>query len=275
MPGSPSDLSKGENVDKSPCRRDRCANIDRCTAIGWTLTGTMNSPNTSLAWHYPTSGGMQQQQPQQSDTDNAGSLNAMTSTSDYDHSTHSIAYPRHLRTTSSTSQPAPPLTSYPTNGSAISNHDATDLLMSLSSPYQTNSNTSHHDTAGAASNVFAHLHPTNSNDMSTPPHTGFASSAAPNNNHIATTDAAFNAWSYPNLWNPNSTSSLQPFGDMMIESQDVDMSMLGLDMMPWFDSYPSHDYSGLFDPNASAGGGGEAHNVAPSATSAPHGTPQR
>lgn len=30
-------------------------------------------------------------------------------------------------------------------------------------------------------------------------------------------------------------------GDMMIESQDVDMSMLGLDMMPWFDSYPTHD----------------------------------
>ena len=41
---------------------------------------------------------------------------------------------------------------------------------------------------------------------------------------------------------------MQPFGDMMIESQDVDMSMLGLDMMPWFDSYPTHDLAGLFDP---------------------------
>jgi len=45
----------------------------------------------------------------------------------------------------------------------------------------------------------------------------------------------------------------QNFGDMMIQSQDVDMSMLGLDMMPWFDSYPTHDLSlGMFDP-----GGGE------------------
>ena len=45
-------------------------------------------------------------------------------------------------------------------------------------------------------------------------------------------------------------------GDMMIESQDVDMSMLGLDMMPWFDSYPTHDMMGLFDPNATGGADG-------------------
>lgn len=44
---------------------------------------------------------------------------------------------------------------------------------------------------------------------------------------------------------------MQPFGDMMIESQDVDMSMLGLDMMPWFDApYGSGpDMMGLFDTN--------------------------
>jgi hypothetical protein len=44
---------------------------------------------------------------------------------------------------------------------------------------------------------------------------------------------------------------MQPFGDMMIESQDVDMSMLGLDMMPWFDApYGSgSEMMGLFDPN--------------------------
>lgn len=29
---------------------------------------------------------------------------------------------------------------------------------------------------------------------------------------------------------------VQDFGDMTIESQDVDMSMLGLDALPWFDS---------------------------------------
>ena len=42
-------------------------------------------------------------------------------------------------------------------------------------------------------------------------------------------------------WNYNTL-----FGDMMIESQDVDMSLLGLDMMPWFDSYQSHGFTELF-----------------------------
>lgn len=40
-------------------------------------------------------------------------------------------------------------------------------------------------------------------------------------------------------------------GNMMIESQDVDMNMLGLDAMPWFDAYPMS----LFDPNQQATGG--------------------
>ena len=49
-------------------------------------------------------------------------------------------------------------------------------------------------------------------------------------------------------------SDMQPFGDMMIESQDVDMSMLGLDMMPWFDApYGSGpDMMGLFDTNVNS-----------------------
>ena len=228
----------------------------------------MNSPNTSLAWHYAAGGGAQQQQPQQSDSQSAPAYNSMTSATDFGQSSHNMQFPRHLRTTSSTSQPPPPMTSYPTNGSAVSNQDVADMMMGLNSPYQHNMNTSHTDAAGT--DVFAHLHPSTPNDMSHTPHDGFSSTAAPNNGHVTSTDnAAFNAWSYPNLWNPNSTS----FGDMMIESQDVDMSMLGLDMMPWFDSYPTHDYTGLFDPST-PGGGGNAHGGAPPITSAANGTPQ-
>lgn len=73
-------------------------------------------------------------------------------------------------------------------------------------------------------------------------------------------------WNYAHLWNPLDFSpnpnGLQPFGDMMIESQDVDMSMLGLDMMPWFDSFGGGggEMGGLsFDgrqAGAGAGGGG-------------------
>ena len=47
----------------------------------------------------------------------------------------------------------------------------------------------------------------------------------------------------------------QNFGDMMIQSQDVDMSMLGLDMMPWFDSYPTQDLNlSMFDPAGTSTG---------------------
>ena len=61
-------------------------------------------------------------------------------------------------------------------------------------------------------------------------------------------------WNYANLWNPADFSPSQPFGDMMIESQDVDMSMLGLDMMPWFDNFSDGEM--MF---GQAGGGAGPH----------------
>ena len=70
---------------------------------------------------------------------------------------------------------------------------------------------------------------------------------------------------------------MQTFGDMMIESQDVDMSVLGLDMMPWFDSYlPPHDLAGFFDPNQH-GGHEPTHGAGPAVNgqgSGHQGTPQ-
>lgn len=59
-----------------------------------------------------------------------------------------------------------------------------------------------------------------------------------------------NAYGHSAAWGQGdfSQGDMQNFGDMMIESQDVDMSMLGLDMMPWFDSYPTHDMLNMFDP---------------------------
>ena len=280
MPGSPSDLSKGEiycnGKRPKPCGCGCGADSARCVAIGWTLTGTMNSPSTNLAWHYPsgatatatTNGGgggvAGQQQQQQAPTTMPGYNNSLPTPADFDQTMHC---PRHLRTASSTSHQPPALTSYPSNASP-------DMLMSMPSPFQTNSNQSHH--TGGATNTppdpFAHLRPATTNEISSPSHNAFVSSGAPNNGHVASADGinGFNAWTYPNLWNPNSTSSMQPFGDMMIESQDVDMSMLGLDMMPWFDSYPTHDLTGLFDPSA-PGGGADPHATA---TSGPQGTPQ-
>jgi hypothetical protein len=43
-----------------------------------------------------------------------------------------------------------------------------------------------------------------------------------------------------------SSTGEESFGDFLIESQDVDMSLLGLDMLPWFDA-PSGDLMPVFD----------------------------
>jgi hypothetical protein len=44
----------------------------------------------------------------------------------------------------------------------------------------------------------------------------------------------------------------ESFGDFLIESQDVDMSLLGLDMLPWFDA-PSGDLMPVFDEALNVG----------------------
>ena len=247
MPGSPGDLSK---------------------AIGWTLTGTMNSPNTSLAWHYPNtsapamtdtgSGGAHIQNPPPTTT--AASMPGYNTISAAAYDSQDLQFSEHMRTTSTTSQPRPMMTSFPTNDSSVtSTHDNGDMLM-----YQSTGTGSTNHTL----DPFAHLHPTGSNDtMTSAPHHDLSTAGG------APDTGGFNAWNYPNLWNPN---NLQSFDDMMIQSQDVDTSMLGLDMMPWFDSYlPQHDLAGFFDP----GQNGSHDAVHGSHTAAPpgnghNGTPQ-
>lgn len=44
----------------------------------------------------------------------------------------------------------------------------------------------------------------------------------------------------------------ESFGDFLIESQDVDMSLLGLDMLPWFDA-PGGDLMPVFDETLGVG----------------------
>lgn len=263
MPGSPSDLTKGKMTPDKLCGSGRAANTRSRVAIGWTLTGTMNSPSTNLAWHYPsgaTANGHASASQQQPATSIPPFDNGIGQ-AEFDASAQqNMQYPGHLRTASSTSQQPAALTSYPSNASA-------DMLMGLNSPYQTNSNPSHDNAPNP--DPFAHLHPANTNDA-------FTSTGAPNNSgRVTSTDGfnGFNAWTYPNLWNPNGGSSaMQSFGDMMIESQDVDMSMLGLDMMPWFDSYPSHDLNDLFDPGNATDPHGAG--VPSTATNGAQGTPR-
>ena len=151
-----------------------------------------------------------------------------------------------MRTNSNGS--APPVTSFPTpqatgpsaNTTMAGTSDA-DLLLNLHSPYIPNSNTG---SSPAFPQQPRQQQPQNftSND----PHQNSFNQMANAN------------WNYANMWNPldfsQGQNGMQPlFGDMMIESQDVDMSMLGLDMMPWFDNFSGGDM--MFGDGRQAGAG--------------------
>lgn len=192
---------------------------DHGKAIGWTLTGIMNSPSTNLAWHYPRDPVDNQNnttQPRPSVSDR--NLGHFPAPSQF----------KHVRSASGPAPVAPGLKaglhSYPDSGSAVS--DAS-LLLGLNNPYATNMH---------SPSMLQQYHSSNS--------TPSVHDRAPlqQNNSYPLPAQNSDMGPYPEM---------QPFGDMMIEAQDVDMSMLGLDMMPWFDAPygSSSDMMGLFDTN--------------------------
>lgn len=215
----------------------------------------MNSPSTNLAWHFPSglnaSGSAHQLHDQHQKPAEATKLNnTMPSPGSFGLSAQSMPYSHGMQTTSANTHQRPTLTSYPTNGSTVSNADNTDPFLGMGSPYQANGTSA--TVAGTPGSAFS-LHPTTSNTLNNA-HGGFATHGS--------TGHEFNTWDYNPFWDLNDASAQ----DMMIESQDVDMSMLGLDMMPWFDSHPTHNLAGLFDPGGGHGSGDAAGGAA-------HGTP--
>lgn len=171
--------------------------VDPNKAIGWTLTGTMNSPSTNLAWHYSSSGGLN---PQHQSTNPLAMPDFTGHTNKLNNHNRLVAPPL-LPNTTTASNPDPftrphlPTINSTGTLSTTTPHADADLLLGLGSGY----------TTPAATQTFT---PTaNAGALQTNPYFDQA--------------------------------NMQDFGDMMIESQDVDMSMLGLDMhMPWFNAYP-------------------------------------
>lgn len=209
----------------------------------------MNSPSTNLAMHYPSGPGasnahQQQRQPQQK---RRPTFNPITN--QYDPQPPQNHFQHQMRTNSNGS--VPQVTSFPGQATGPANSmpgtsDA-DLLLNLHSPY--NAAQSNAGSSPAFPNSF-----TPSND---PHQAGFNNLASAN-------------WNYGNLWNSGGDFAqglhdMQPFGDMMIESQDVDMSMLGLDMMPWFDNFSGENM--LFGGDARQVGDGSG----PPGEGTPHG----
>jgi hypothetical protein len=212
-------------------------NMDFAKAIGWTLTGTMNSPSTNLAWHYPV--GAPAAEPQQDKRRSKHQSNAMA---DFESAAANVQE-QHLRSASFGAQPRPSLTSYPTSTSDITNQQSTDLNMQLHTQHSNNS-TNLATTSGTPSYGLLQPHPT----------ANFASGIPQHNNEGPMFGSPW--FIHPHfVQGNNDNNSMQPFGDMTIESQDVDMSMLGLDMMPWFDGLQGVNMSGFMqDPGGNAGG---------------------
>lgn len=208
------------------------------TAIGWTLTGTMNSPNTNLAWHY-ASGGAKEALPRQDVSAPIASFDAAAMRSNGQYS--EVLQPElaeRLPLSASEHFARPALPSLQHQQSNVSTADA-NLLLGLGSPY-----TSNHATPAGTSLAFGQN----------------ASVPVGGPGLLAHQPFDMSYGLYP------SNGHMQNFGDMMIESQDVDMSMLGLDMnMPWFDAFPTPDMvSSFFDAGGDAHGGAASHQRAPS-----------
>lgn len=239
----------GPNLPQRPeFWRDRAPHIvggspaDMSKAIGWALTGTMNSPSTNLAWHYPSaanSSSPQQEHPKQQSRPSPESPvinHSMPTGASFQMSTsHAPSDP--VRTTSA--QRA--FVTQPHTSSAalaISTSGGATYMSGMEAQFSDSGDSAEHQR-----HAFA-VRPVVTNDMSTVRHHQLQNHtfSRPGSSHDG--QDTLSAWNYDSLWQSEHNAA-QPFGDMMIESQDIDMNMLGLDMMPWFDA--AHEYSEFFD----------------------------
>lgn len=203
-------------------------------AIGWSLTGTMNSPSTNVAVMYTSENGegrtTKPPPPHQTPASAQPSIASLISDPPIKfESQQSLTSPPGISRFSSSSMP-PPLTnqaySNMPNPDPVMVSDA-DLLLNLHSPFSGNS------PAAVRTPIPTQQPFTRAPSQMQPP---------PPQNDFSPTFTTFHA------------PSDHAFGDMVIDTQDVDMSLLGADMMPWDLEYLPHDMLSFGD--ASFGGSG-------------------
>lgn len=244
-PGSPGgvDPSKGEHkrLEEPAVAGGTDSGI---LAIGWTLTGTMNSPSTNLAWHYASNNSNGPNVDPRLTSMNAAKYDSTPGQTPHVHprtNSHSSNIAGQDNTTGSSRRFNP-------SKIAVAGPDV-DPSLGLDSPYgQHGSGHSHSNHMGASyqqpHTMHSHLHGSNGSIA--------GGSMAPPYVSPSAFPGAHGGGQLPMSFD----------GDMMIETQDVDMSMLGLDMMPdvmpWFDSYPAHDFGSYsYDPAQHANAGAD------------------
>ncbi|KAI4722616.1 hypothetical protein E4T48_01064 [Aureobasidium sp. EXF-10727] len=166
--------------------------------IGWTLTGTLNSPSTNVAWHF--TGGSIAQEPVQPSLDSLLDQNTPLDFNIHNHNTPSFPqqpHNNHIRTYSGNNLPR-------------------------ASPLQQRS---HRPSLPAA--AFATIPPSPTSSPSPVQH---------RNQHDSLHVPPFDQPNTMQNFDGANFNAEESYGDFLIESQDVDMSLLGLDMLPWFDA---------------------------------------
>ncbi|KAF2028884.1 pathway-specific nitrogen regulator [Setomelanomma holmii] len=208
-------------------------------AIGWSLTGTMNSPSTNVAVMYSsennnardTKAAPPKPPPPAS---SQPSIASFISNPPIKFETPQPLTLPSLAQFNPNSMPPPPNQNFNTipTPDPVLVSDA-DLLLNLHSPFSTHS-------------------PATGRPMPNP--TSFARAPSLSNNQHARNDFSPTYATYP-------TPSDNTFGDMVIDTQDVDMSLLGADMMPWDLEYLPHDMLYFSDANFTHMGDGGQHGV--------------
>jgi hypothetical protein len=206
------------------------------TAIGWSLTGTMNSPSTNVAVMYTSDNNNNKPRDiKPSSISTQPSIASVLSnppikfenTNFSSPSSFPLQAPPH--TFDPSHMPPPPSAAFNTllTPDPVLVSDA-DLLLNLHSPFSTNSpNTTNSRLPNPIFTQNSHGPPSSTNQ---------------NHNEFSP-----NAFPYP-------SPSDHAFGDMVIDSQDVDMSVLGADMMPWDLEYLPHDIMFYGDGGFGVGG---------------------
>ncbi|KAF2828189.1 hypothetical protein CC86DRAFT_206536 [Ophiobolus disseminans] len=186
-------------------------------AIGWSLTGTMNSPSTNVAVMYSSENNNSRDSkvppakpPPASSQPSIASL--ISDPPIKFENAQPLPSPSTLPRFNHTSMPPPPNQTFniPTPDPVLVS-DA-DLLLNLHSPFST----------ASPSTI---QNPTS--------YTRVSSQQQQQLQHQQT--------SFSPTFGTYSTPSDNTFGDMVIDTQDVDMSLLGADMMPWDLEYLPHD----------------------------------
>jgi hypothetical protein len=219
-------------------------------AIGWSLTGTMNSPSTNVAVMYTADSNNTREKKPAHDTNHPSILSVLSDAQSNDHIKSEGTPAAMLSAMPFSVTHGPPQAFNPTamlppstNYSAVTTPDSilvsdADLLLNLHSTYPASSpNTSTYPAQ---------------NQAGLPSYLRNVSIPAP-------TQSISSHQLSPTAFGPFPTPA-DVFGDMVIDSQDVDMSALSADMPPWDLEFLPSDFNmffgdGLGDGTADTAGG--------------------